>query len=215
MTRAVLTADEFLVHPAARERSELVRGEIRVMSPASSVHGLVAGTVHWLLASHAHAHRLGACFVDSTGFRLPIPGDDEDTVRAPDASFVRADRLPAGGLRVGDGFLRLAPDLVVEVLSPSEPASSLDEKLADYLAAGTRLIWVVGPRAPARGGALPVRPHAPARRRGHARRRRRRAGVRGAGGDAARGDRRVARAPRASGQPPRPRQEQLGGHSSP
>ena len=144
-TRTLLTADEFLVHPAARERSELVRGALRVRSPASGVHGLVAGTVYWLLSAHVRAHRLGTCFPDSTGFCLSIPGDEEDSVRAPDVSFVRGDRLPAGGLRVGDGFLHLAPDLVVEVLSPSESASSLDDKLADYLAAGTRLLWVVDP----------------------------------------------------------------------
>jgi Uma2 family endonuclease len=56
---------------------------------------------------------------------------------------VRADRLPPEG--IGPGLLRFAPDLAVEVLSPSESASELEEKLADYTAAGTRLIWVVDP----------------------------------------------------------------------
>ena len=65
------------------------------------------------------------------------------TVRVPDASFVRADRLPANG--VGPGLLKFAPDLVIEVLSPSETASELDEKMGDYLRSGTTLMWVVDP----------------------------------------------------------------------
>src|SRR5204863_414512 len=58
-------------------------------------------------------------------------------------SFVRADQLPSGG--IGDGWLNVAPDLLVEVLSPSESASDLEEKISDYLTAGTRLIWIVDP----------------------------------------------------------------------
>jgi Uma2 family endonuclease len=65
------------------------------------------------------------------------------TVRVPDVSFVRAGRLPPEG--VGPGLLRIAPDLAVEVLSPGESASELEEKLADYTVAGTPLIWVVDP----------------------------------------------------------------------
>ena len=65
------------------------------------------------------------------------------TVRAPDASYVRANRLPAEG--IGPGLMKLAPDLAVEVLSPSESASELEEKLDDYRACGTPLIWVVDP----------------------------------------------------------------------
>ena len=58
-------------------------------------------------------------------------------------SFVRAGRLPKEG--IGPGLLKLAPDLAVEVLSPSESASELEEKLDDYRACGTPLIWVVDP----------------------------------------------------------------------
>lgn len=136
----LIDADEFLVHPAARGRSELVRGEIRAMTPAGGPHGLVSGNVSRLLSTHVRAHRAGVCFADSTGFALP---NLDDTVRAPDASFVRADRLPPDGV-VG-GFLHMAPDLAVEVLSPSESASDLAEKLADYQAAGTPVVWVIDP----------------------------------------------------------------------
>ena len=136
----MLSADEFLLHPAANERTELVRGYIRMMTPASAVHGLVSATVVRLLSTYVWRHRLGVCFADSTGYSLPnLP----NTVRAPDASFVRADRLPPAG--VTGGFLQLAPDLAVEVLSPSESATALAEKLADYRVAGTPLVWLIDP----------------------------------------------------------------------
>ena len=135
---ALLSPEEFLVHPAARERSELVRGSIRVMTPASGRHGLVSGNIFVLLSVHVRKYRLGVCFADSTGYTLP---NLERTVRAPDASFVRADRLPPEG--PSNGFLQLAPDLAVEVVSPSESAMSLAEKLEDYFAAGTRAVWVI------------------------------------------------------------------------
>ena len=136
----ILSADEFLLHPAANERTELVRGHIRMMTPASAGHGLVSATVLRLLSTYVWQHRLGVCFADSTGYTLPnLP----NTVRAPDASFVRANRLPPDG--VTGGFLQLAPDLVVEVLSPSESDADLTEKLADYRVAGTPLVWVIDP----------------------------------------------------------------------
>ena len=136
----ILSADEFLLHPAANERTELVRGHIRMMTPASAGHGLVSATVLRLLSTYVWQHRLGVCFADSTGYTLPnLP----NTVRAPDASFVRANRLPPDG--VTGGFLQLAPDLGVEVLSPSESDADLSEKLADYRVAGTPLVWVIDP----------------------------------------------------------------------
>lgn len=136
----LLTANEFLLHSAANERTELVRGRVRMMSPASAAHGLVSLNIARALSNHVREHRLGVCFADSTGYALP---NLANTVRAPDASFVRARRLPTEG--VGGGFLELAPDLAVEVLSPSESPADLAEKLADYRVAGTSLVWVIDP----------------------------------------------------------------------
>ena len=138
---SLLTADEFLLHPAANERTELVRGAIRVMTPASPAHGLVSMTVGYLLSARVRKHRLGACFGDSTGYALP---NLADTVRAPDASFVRTDRLPPEGVG-GSGFAKFAPDLAVEVLSPSESTADLAGKLADYRVAATPMVWVIDP----------------------------------------------------------------------
>lgn len=135
-----ITAAEFEHHPAANERAELVRGSIRMMSPASPVHGLVSARIVHLIATYLSTHQLGVCFADSTGYALP---NLDNTVRAPDASFVRADRLPPEG--VGYGFFQLAPDLAVEVLSPSESRADIQEKLSDYLVAGTALVWLIDP----------------------------------------------------------------------
>ena len=138
----LLTADEFLSHPAARERSELVRGVIRIMTPASWHHGIMSGNIFRALSNYVYAHQLGQCVPDGTGFVLPgLP----NTVRSPDAAFVRTERLLRTEQSGGLGFLPIAPDLAVEVLSPSETASELDEKLADYRTAGTALVWVVDP----------------------------------------------------------------------
>jgi Uma2 family endonuclease len=65
-------------------------------------------------------------------------------VLAPDVAFVRADRLPAE--EEADRFARLAPDLAVEIISPSDTGPEVDEKVGLYLGAGVPLVWVVDPR---------------------------------------------------------------------
>ena len=136
----LMTVEEFLTAPHPDGKVELVRGELRVTPPPGAPHGSAAVNLVVMLAVHAKANRLGRVFGDGFGYILTqLPR----TVRVPDLSFVCADRLPPEG--IGPGLLQLAPDLAVEVLSPSESASELEEKLADYTAAGTRLIWVVDP----------------------------------------------------------------------
>jgi len=149
----LLSADEFLV--AARRddvRQELVRGEVRSMTPAGGWHATVGDNLYGPLREFVRARRLGRCVFDGAGFLLPLPpelqrrsrdGRPRDTVRSPDVAFVRAARVPLGGF--GPGWILLAPDLAVEVLSPSETTSDTGEKLADYRAAGTPLVWVVDP----------------------------------------------------------------------
>ena len=136
----LMTPDEFLVQPLPDVKAELVRGELRVTPPAGGPHLCVATNIVVLLSAYLKGRGLGRAFGDGGGYELvQLPR----TVRAPDASFVRSDRLPKEG--IGRGFLQLAPDLAVEVLSPSESASELEEKLDDYRASGTPLIWVVDP----------------------------------------------------------------------
>lgn len=136
----VVTIDEFLMLELPDGKAELVRGEVRVTPPPGAPHGTAASNLFAMLVIHVRANGLGRVYGDSFGYELiRLP----HTVRVPDLSFVRAERLPNDG--VGPGLLKLAPDLAVEVLSPSETASSLEEKLDDYAAAGTPLVWVVDP----------------------------------------------------------------------
>jgi Uma2 family endonuclease len=135
-----MTVEEFLACSAPEGKAELVRGELRVTPPPGAPHGTAATNLVVMLALHVRAHGLGRVFADSFGYefvRLPR------TVRVPDGSFVHAERLPTEG--IGPGLLKFAPDLAIEVLSPSESASELEEKLDDYLFSGTQLIWVVDP----------------------------------------------------------------------
>jgi Uma2 family endonuclease len=136
----MMTADEFLAFPLPDAKGELVRGELRVTPPPGGPHGVASTNLVMMLILHARPLGLGRAFADGVGYELiRLP----HTVRVPDASFVLGDRLPAEG--IGPGLLKLAPDLAVEVLSPSETFSELEEKLEDYLVSGTQLIWVVDP----------------------------------------------------------------------
>lgn len=141
---AHVTLDEFYRMDDLPDGVELADGEIIVTPIPGSDHGWLARAIFRALDAHVAAHRLGECFPDGFGYELPVPGRP-DTLRVPDASFVRADRVPRPRLR--NRAWALAPDLAVEVRSPSERKGVLQAKLADYLAAGTRLVWVVNATA--------------------------------------------------------------------
>lgn len=136
-----VTADQLLEMPDDGMRRELVRGEVRVMSPAGGRHGRVGARILSRLDSFVEANGLGVVFNSDTGFRL---SSDPDTVRMPDVSFVAQSRMDEIG--DVDRFLPGAPDLAVEVVSPSDSFNDVDEKVAEYLAAGCKLVIVVNPR---------------------------------------------------------------------
>ena len=124
------------------KRAELVRGDLIVMTPAGGRHGQVAHKVGLLVGNHVLDRNLGRVFAAETGFLLRR---DPDTVRAPDVAFVAADRLEAHD--IPPGFPELAPDLVVEVVSPNDSDTAVRTKVDDWLGAGTRLVWVIDPEA--------------------------------------------------------------------
>ena len=138
--RSLLTAEELLMLSAPGRRYELVKGELYEMPPAGANHGNIAMTIGALIHAHVRSRSLGYVFAAETGFILRR---DPDTVRAPDAAFVSRDRIPEGEMPAG--FLELAPDLVVEVLSPGDRAREVREKVRDWLAVGTRLVWLIRP----------------------------------------------------------------------
>ena len=138
--KTLITAEELFRLSTTGCRYELVKGELFEMPPAGARHGSVAMRIGVLLGACVQANQLGYVFAAETGFILRR---DPDTVRAPDASFVATDRFPAGELPIG--FPELAPDLAVEVLSPSDTAREVEDKVEDWLQAGTRLVWVIDP----------------------------------------------------------------------
>src|SRR5215213_9115034 len=141
VVRQQATVDELLHIPDDGFRYELVRGELRRMNPAGNVHGRITVRITWRLAQHVEENRLGTVYAAETGFRL---SSDPDTVRAPDVAFVSRARVEAIGEI--EGFWPEAPDLAVEVISPGDSYSDVEEKVFDWLDAGTKMVVVINPR---------------------------------------------------------------------
>lgn len=104
----------------------------------SSAAGLVESNVHFALQAHARARRSGFVFSESAAYQLFAT--DAKLLRKPDVSFVRFGRLP-GDAVPHTGRMVLAPDLAVEVISPTDLADAVNRKLDEYLRAGVRLVW--------------------------------------------------------------------------
>jgi Uma2 family endonuclease len=115
-------------------KRELVDGEI-VVSPAGAPHGQVIMRLGARLGSFVEASGAGVLLDSSTGCWMP-----SGNLRSPDLTFVARDRLPTP---LPEGFLRVVPDLVVEVLSPGDSRRAISEKVAEYLMAGVRAAWVI------------------------------------------------------------------------
>ena len=136
----LMTADELLWMPDDGNRYELIRGELKKMAPASGFHGKQSGNVHGSLWDHTRSNGLGVVYAAETGFLLEA---DPDLVLAPDVAFIRRERQ-----RLGDTarYIPVAPDLAVEVISPSDRLAQVHEKALEWLAHGVRMVIVVNPR---------------------------------------------------------------------
>lgn len=136
--RRIATEDDLRSMPEDGRKYELVDGEIRV-SPAGDRHSVVALTLAARLLGYVKDHGLGHVMGADAGFRLP-----GGNVRSPDVSFVAKGRFPND--RPTEDWGSLAPDLVVEVISPGDRPRHILDKVGEYLEAGTRLVWVIDPR---------------------------------------------------------------------
>lgn len=135
-----LTLEEYASLPEEDESIvELVRGRLVREPRPGARHGEIAGRIFYALETFVR-ERGGGAVAFEAGFLLV---EDPPTVRGPDVAFIASERLPPG--ETPKGFWPLAPDLVVEVLSPSNRTTAVLEKVLEYLSAGTRLVWVVDP----------------------------------------------------------------------
>jgi Uma2 family endonuclease len=121
---------------------EIYGKRLMIMPPVGARHGELSMHIARHLANYIYPHGLGRVFGDMTAYILGTNEHGNPIQRIPDASFVSKDRLT--GPAPAD-FLRLAPDLAVEILSPSERSADTGQKIADYIAAGTVQVWVVDP----------------------------------------------------------------------
>lgn len=136
---SITTADQ-LFHASNLGRCELLRGELNMMSPAGSEHGMIAAELAAVLRDFVKPRGLGVVLGAETGFRI---AENPDTVRAPDVAFIRANRIDG---RLPKGFFPGAPDLAIEVLSPDDRAGEVFRKVQDWLEAGSAVVWVVDPK---------------------------------------------------------------------
>jgi Uma2 family endonuclease len=117
-------------------RYDLIRGELHPMPPMPGArHGQITFDLAFEAASFVRKHDLGVCFAAETRFVIEF---NPDTAIAPDWAFVAKDRLPE---ELPEGFLRLAPDIVLEVRSPSDRASEVKTKVARWLSSGVKIVW--------------------------------------------------------------------------
>lgn len=153
-TKTLLTLEEFERLPHDGTIHELSEGElIRVTYPKSG-HNRIASRLYRKLATFLEQEALGEIFVEAAY----LLAADPPTLRVPDVSFLHSSRLHG---QDPDDYFRGAPELAVEIVSPSDSAEELDLKIRQYLKAGARAVWVLYPKTRSvhvfeRGGASRV-----------------------------------------------------------
>ena len=128
-----MTLDEFC--QSDLEGYEYVKGELVPMAPPTMEHGDISMNLSFLLSLHIRENQLGRLYPADTDFKL------NDRLVKPDIAFVSTARLPENRRQVSP----VAPDLAVEVISPSDIQYRVVEKALAYLNAGTRLVWIIEP----------------------------------------------------------------------
>jgi Uma2 family endonuclease len=145
-TTRLVTADELLAMPHRDAhgngcRMELIRGEVKTMSPSGGAHGIICMEPGAVLIDFVKTNKLGKVFGAETGF---VVGRAPDSVVGADIAFVSRERMAT--VENIYKFIPFAPDLAVEVLSPSNTVQEMDEKIGFYFDAGSRAVWIVNPK---------------------------------------------------------------------
>lgn len=158
-TEPLLTADEFVRRYDSEPRVELFRGRVVSHPMPQGPHGYICNVASELISPFVRQHKLGRVFSNDTFVRVRLK-EPADTVRGADVAFVSFARMPAGEVPAGP---LPAPDLVIEVRSPSDRISQLSAKASEYLDAGVTVVLVLDPdtrsAAVYRENEFPVRMH--------------------------------------------------------
>ena len=131
---------EELYHMGDLGRAELVKGEIVRMSPTGFAHGYIETNFSVVLKTFVKQQKAGRVFSGEVGI---YTGHNPDTVRAADVAFISTERMAQVKSK---SYLDVAPELVVEVMSPDDAWSDLMEKLDEYFTCGVKIVWVADPR---------------------------------------------------------------------
>lgn len=139
-TRATTAADLYAMGSDAP--FELIQGELVRVSPASFKSNLVLSNIHFELMSFVRPRKLGYVSVAEAGFLVET---DPDTVVAPDVAFISRGRMPK--IIPERGFLPVVPDLIVEVISPTDERGDIQSKRVLYDRLEVPLVWWIDPRS--------------------------------------------------------------------
>lgn len=139
-TKTLMTADELLKMPEDGYRYELIQGELKKMSPGGEKHGAAIAKFTGYLAFHVYENELGTVCGAETGYKIK---ENPDDVKAPDISFTSKNTIQEDSLI--DEYSTIAPDMVVEVTSPSDYPKKVQEKVDIWLAFGVSLVVIINP----------------------------------------------------------------------
>src|SRR5436190_3442347 len=137
----LLTAEEYRLLPDDGQRKELRRGVVVVMNLPGFRHGEVCGNVYHYVDNFVRANKLGRTLTNDSGI---ITVRNPDTVRGADVSFYSYQRVPKGQSPVG--YAGASPEIVFEVVSPTNTRREITEKTGEYLKAGVNVVCVVDPQ---------------------------------------------------------------------
>ena len=137
----LMTAEEFLVAELGEGTFELIRGAVIEMPPPMPEHGRVCINAGFIVESYRRQTNLGYALSNDSAV---LTERGPDTVRGADDCFYTHARWPRS--QVGNTLPPVPPDLVVEVVSPSNRPGEILRKIGEYLEVGVPLVWVVYPR---------------------------------------------------------------------
>jgi Uma2 family endonuclease len=138
----LLSADEFWRLPDDGNLTELVRGRIVMMSRPGFRHGWLCNRIGCLLGEFVNAQQLGYVVNNDSGV---VTEQDPDTVRGPDIAYYSHQRMPKEQ-GPPEGYPEVAPELVIEVLSPNDRSSEVLKRIGEYLTVGVLIVCVVDSR---------------------------------------------------------------------